>query len=72
MLMNYIFCGEHPFNQHVWILYTNRERKREITRNGETPRGWKTEKKVYILIEREASRFNNQCVRSGRTEVKAV
>lgn len=54
----------------MWILYTNRERKREITRNGETPRGWKTEKNLYILIVWEASRFHNQCVRSGRTEVK--
>lgn len=72
MLMNYIFCGDHLFNQHMWILYTKRERKRKITRNGETPRGWKTEKKLYILIAWEASRFHNQCVRSGKTEVKAV
>jgi len=54
MLINYIFCIGHPFNQQVWILYnTNRERKREIARNGETPRGWKTEKKLYIYWSNE-------------------
>jgi hypothetical protein len=57
MLMNNIFCGDHPFNQHVWILYTKRDRKREITRVGEKPTGWKREterereRTLYILIE---------------------
>jgi hypothetical protein len=52
MLMNYIFCGDHPFNQHVWILYTNRQRKREL-RGMETSRVGGRQRKRYIYWSNE-------------------
>jgi hypothetical protein len=52
MLMNYIFCGNHPFNQHVWILHTYRDREREKLRGTERCREGGRQRKSYIYIDR--------------------
>lgn len=51
MLINHIFCGDHRFNQHMWILYTNREREREELRGMERCREGGRQRKSYIYID---------------------